>query len=322
VVEKLKAIWMDGKLVDWDDAKIHVLTHSFHYGAAAFEGIRAYEQHDGKSAIFRLRDHIKRLFDSCQILDIRIPFTFEEVCEACKETLVANGLKEAYLRPVAYIGEGVMGVFPADNPIRLMVATWKWGAYLGETALKKGIRVKVSSYNRPFPNSAMTRAKLTGNYVTGVLAKKEAKGLGYDEGLLLDTEGYVAEGSGENVFIVRKGKIKTTPLTAILPGITRETVMTLAAENGLEVREERFTRDEVYIADEVFFCGTAAEITPIREVDGRQIGAGEPGPVTKKLQALYFDAIRGRSPRHPEWLEQVALPVAEKGGKKKAVASS
>jgi len=303
VVEKLKAIWMDGRLVDWDDAKIHVLTHSFHYGAAAFEGIRCYETHDGKSAVFRLRDHIKRLFDSCQILDIRMPFSFDEICQACKEIVAANGLKEAYIRPLVYIGEGVMGVFPGDNPIRLMIATWKWGAYLGETALKKGIRVKVSSFNRPYPNSAMTRAKVTGNYVTGVLAKKEAKGLGYDEGLLLDTEGYVAEGSGENIFIVRKGKIKTTPLTAILPGITRETIMTLAGENGLDVTEQRFTRDEVYIADEVFFCGTAAEVTPIREVDNRVIGRGEPGPVTKKLQSLYFDAIRGRSPKHPEWLD-------------------
>jgi branched-chain amino acid aminotransferase len=184
-----------------------------------------------------------------------------------------------------------------------MVATWKWGAYLGEEALKKGIRVKVSSFNRPYPNSAMTRAKLTGNYVTGVLAKKEAKSLGFDEGLLLDTEGYVAEGSGENVFIVRKGRLKTTPLTTILPGITRETVMTLARENGFEVEEQRFTRDELYIADEAFFCGTAAEVTPIAEVDGRKIGRGTMGPVTQRIQALYFDAIRGRYPRHPEWLE-------------------
>lgn len=302
---------MDGKLVDWDDAHVHVLTHSFHYGAAAFEGIRSYETEDGRSAIFRVRDHIQRLLDSAKILGFSSPYPFDAIVEACKQTLGANGLKAGYIRPLLYIGDGVMGVYPADNPIRLLVATWKWGTYLGEEALKKGIRVKVSSYCRPQPNSAMTRAKITGAYVTGVLAKKEAKSLGYDEALLLDVDGYVAEGSGENIFIVRKGKLKTTPLTSILPGITRETVFQLASELGLDVEEQRFSRDELTIADEAFFCGTAAEVTPIREVDGRMIGKGAPGPTTKKIQSAYFDCVKGRAPKHRDWLEyyDVTTPV-------------
>jgi branched-chain amino acid aminotransferase len=308
MVDKLTSIWMDGKQVPWDDAKIHVLTHSFHYGAAAFEGIRSYRTEDGRSAIFRLRDHIRRLFDSSKILGFEIPFTFEQVSDACAQTLVANGLDEGYIRPIAYIGDGVMGVFPADNPIRLMVAVWKWGAYLGEEALKKGIRVKVSSYTRYQPNSVMTRAKVTGNYVTGVLAKKEARALGFEEALLLDPDGFVAEGSGENVFIVRDGKLKTTPLTVILPGVTRATILQFASDLNLEVEESRFTRDEVYIADEAFFCGTASEVTPIREVDGRVIGRGGMGPITRKIQGLYFDVIRGRVPKYKDWLTSYELP--------------
>jgi len=303
LVEKLRAIWMDGKLVDWDDAKIHVLTHSMHYGVAAFEGIRAYETHDGRSAVFRLRDHVRRLLDSSKIVLLSCPYDEDAVFEACKQTLVANGLKEGYVRPVVYIGDGVMGVYPADNPIRMFVAVWKWGTYLGPEALKKGIRAKVSSYNRYQPNSMMTRAKLTGNYVGSVLAKREAKSLGYDEAILLDVDGYVAEGSGENIFIVRKGKIKTTPLTAILPGITRDTVMTVASDLGYEVEEQRFSRDELYIADEAFFTGTAAEVTPIREVDGRVIGKGSIGPTTAKIQATYFDIIRGKNEQYSRWLD-------------------
>jgi len=302
MVEKLTSIWMDGKQVPWDDAKIHVLTHSFHYGAAAFEGIRAYRTDDGRSAVFRLNDHIRRLYESAKILGFEIPYAFDAVCAACVETLTANSLPEGYIRPIAYIGDGVMGVYPADNPIRLLVAVWKWGAYLGEEALKKGIRVKVSSYTRYQPNSVMTRAKVTGNYVTGVLAKKEAKSLGFDEALMLDTDGFVAEGSGENVFIVRDGKIKTTPLTVILPGITRATILRFAEDLGMKLTEERFTRDEVYIADEAFFCGTASEVTPIREVDGRTIGNGGMGPLTRKIQSLYFDVIRGRSAKYKDWL--------------------
>jgi branched-chain amino acid aminotransferase len=310
MVEKLQTIWMDGRQVPWDDAKIHVLTHSFHYGAAAFEGIRSYKTDDGKSAVFRLNDHTRRLFDSAKILGFEIPYTAEQVSDACIQTLIANKLQEGYVRPLAYIGDGVMGVFPADNPIRLMIAVWKWGAYLGEEALKKGIRVKVSSYTRYQPNSVMTRAKVTGNYVTGVLAKKEARALGFEEALLLDPDGFVAEGSGENFFIVRDGKIKTTPLTVILPGVTRATLLRFAQDLNLEVEESRFTRDEVYIADEAFFCGTASEVTPIREVDGRPIGRGGMGPVTRKIQGLYFDVIRGRVPKYKDWLTTYEVPDA------------
>ena len=305
MVDKLNSIWMDGKQVPWDDAKIHVLTHSFHYGAAAFEGIRSYRNDDGRSSVFRLRDHIRRLFDSSKILGFEIPYTFEQVTDACVQTLVVNGLDEGYIRPIAYIGDGVMGVFPADNPIRLMIAVWRWGAYLGEEALKKGIRVKVSSYTRYQPNSVMTRAKVTGNYVTGVLAKKEARALGFEEALLLDPDGFVAEGSGENVFIVRDGKLKTTPLTVILPGVTRATILKFAEDLNLDLEESRFTRDEVYIADEAFFTGTAAEVTPVRERDDRAIGTGKPGPVTAAIQEAYFSLIRGGDSRHLDWLAYV-----------------
>jgi len=322
MVEKLNSIWMDGKQVPWDDAKIHVLTHSFHYGAAAFEGIRSYRTEDGRSAVFRLQDHIRRLYDSAKILGFEIPYSSDAVSAACLQTLTANGLDEGYIRPIAYIGDGVMGVFPADNPIRLMIAVWKWGAYLGEEALKKGIRVKVSSYTRYQPNSVMTRAKVTGNYVTGVLAKKEARALGFEEALLLDPDGYVAEGSGENVFIVRDGKLKTTPLTVILPGVTRATILRLADDLNLEVEESRFTRDEVYIADEAFFCGTASEVTPIREVDGRAIGRGAMGPITRKIQGMYFDVIRGRVPKYKDWLTSYEVTAAPAKPKKAAKAGA
>ncbi|MBI4563570.1 MAG: branched-chain amino acid transaminase [Planctomycetes bacterium] len=323
VVDKLRSIWMDGALVPWDEAKIHVLTHSFHYGAAAFEGIRSYRLDDGRSAVFRLREHIQRLFDSAKILGFKIPYDFDAVSDACVETLIANGLAEGYVRPIAYIGDGVMGVFPADNPIRLVIAAWKWGAYLGEEGLKRGIRVKVSTYSRYAPNSAMTRAKVTGHYVTGVLAKKEAKALGYDEALMLDPDGYVAEGSGENIFIVRKGVMKTTPLTCILPGITRDTIIELARDLGLTVVEQRFTRDEAYIADEAFFCGTASEVTPIREIDGRPIGRGGMGPITHKFQSLYFDAVRGRAERYAKWLRSYeTVPDISGLGQRPAKASA
>ena len=309
MVDKLKFIWMDGKLVDWDDAQVHVLTHTFHYGLGAFEGIRSYELADGRSAVFRLKEHIRRLADSCHIGQMKLPFSQEELAAACKETLAANGLKAGYIRPVAYIGHGVMGVHPADNPIRVFIATWKWGAYLGEEALKKGIRTKISSYTRFQPNSIMTRAKLTGNYATGILAKREAKSLGFDEAIMLDSDGFCAEGSGENLFIVRDGKIKTTPLTCVLPGITRDTILTLARDNGIPIEEQRFSRDELYIADEAFFTGTAAELTPIREVDGRTIGKGEPGPVAKKLQEKFFEVVRGQNKKYADWLD-----VYEVGG--------
>jgi branched-chain amino acid aminotransferase len=253
--------------------------------------------------VFRLKDHMRRLLDSCHIGMMQCPYTIDDLCKAAKETLAANGLKAGYIRPVAYIGHGVMGVHPADNPVRVFVATWKWGAYLGEDALKKGIKAKISSYTRWQPNTVMTRGKLTGHYVTGILAKREAKSLGFDEAIMLDTEGYCAEGSGENLFLIRDGKIKTAPLTCVLPGITRDTIITLAREHNIPIEEQRFSRDELYIADEAFFTGTAAEVTPIREVDGRSIGKGEPGPITKKLQEKFFEVVQGRNPKYAAWLD-------------------
>ena len=320
MVDKLKYIWMDGKLVDWDNATIHALNHTFHYGLGAFEGIRSYKGEDGRPAVFRLKEHVRRLFDSTHIMGCgEMPFSFEEVCGACTETLAANGLEEGYVRPVVFLGEGAMGVYPRDNPVRLMVAVWKWGAYLGEKALKEGIRCKISTFSRYQPNTMMTNAKLTGNYVTSVMAKSEAIKDGYDEAILMDTQGFVAEGSGENIFIVRGGRIKTTPLTTILPGITRETVMTLARDLGYTVTEQTFRRDELYVADEVFFSGTAAEVTPIREVDRRRIGNGRMGPVTQDIQSAFFDVVRGRSTRYAEWLTPYAINPAKRNTKRKEV---
>jgi len=295
---------MNGKLVAWDDARVHVLTHSLHYGTGVFEGIRCYKAEAG-SAVFRLREHVERLFDSAHICQLDIPYTPEAVTEAILETIRVNKIEACYIRPIAYIGYGAMGIFPKENPVELVIAVWPWGSYLGDEGLKNGIRVKISSFVRPHVNATMVRSKTTANYANSLLAKREALRDGYHEAVLLDTDGYVAEGSGENIFIVRKGFIKTPPLTAILEGITRETVMQLAAERGIRVVEERFTRDELYLADEAFFTGTAAEITPIREVDNRAIGAGKPGPVTTELQAAFFDIVHGRDSRHEEWLTYV-----------------
>lgn len=294
---------MDGRLIPWDEAKVHVLTHTLHYGLGIFEGIRCYLCEDGRSAVFRLREHIDRFFDSALIGTLSLPFSKKEIAEACKETLRANGLKAGYIRPLAFIGEGAMGVYPGDNPVRVAIITWSWGAYLGEGALEKGIRAKTSSFTRHHVNVMMTKAKIAGNYVNSVLAKKEAMKLGYDEALMLDTEGYVSEASGENIFIVKHGVMKTTPLTSILPGITRDSVIQIAKARKIPIVEEKFTRDELYTAHEAFFTGTAAEITPIREVDDRQIGEGKPGPVTKELQAVFFDIVRGKNPEFKEWLD-------------------
>jgi branched-chain amino acid aminotransferase len=303
MVQKVSKIWMDGKLIPWEEANVHILTHSLHYGLAVFEGIRCYLGHDGRSAVFRLREHVDRLFDSAQIGDIKIPYSKREISEACKETLRANRLKEGYIRPIVFIGEGVMGVYPGDNPIQVAIITWSWGAYLGEEALEKGIRVKVSSYTRHHVNVMMTKAKICGNYVNSVLAKREAMKMGYDEALMLDTEGYVSEASGENIFMVKNGVLKTTPLTSILPGITRDSVIQIAKAKKITLLEERFTRDELYTAQEAFFTGTAAELTPIREVDDRSIGNGKPGPVTRELQAAFFDIVKGKNPEYREWLD-------------------
>lgn len=305
MVMKLKKIWFDGSLVDWDDATVHVLTHTLHYGLAAFEGIRCYRCHDGRSAIFRHREHTRRLFDSAKAYLMTIPFTEGDIMDAAKQTIKANGLTEAYIRPIAFIGDGVMGVHPQNNPVRVAVICWEWGAYLGDDGLENGVRVKTSSFSRHHPNIMLTKAKVTGNYVNSILAKIEVTRLGYEEALMLDTQGYVAEGSGENVFSVKDNVLYTPPVTSILPGITRASVITLAKELGYEVREQMITRDELYIADEVFFTGTAAEITPAREIDDRTIGTGRPGPVTKALQKAYFDTIRGKNPAHLDWLDYI-----------------
>jgi branched-chain amino acid aminotransferase len=301
-IRKAELIWMDGKLVPWNDAKVHVLTHSLHYGVAVFEGIRAYPQPDGRGAIFRLREHVRRLFESAHICLMELPYTKEQVADGCKEVLRANRMTEGYLRPIAYHSEGAMGV-GAVNPVRLTIATWFWGAYLGDEGLKRGIRVKVSSYTRMHMNSDPTRAKVSGHYLNSVLAKREALAGGYDEAILLDQQGYVAEATGENLFIVRDGVLYTPPATGgILEGITRESIVRIAREKGIHVAERAFSRDYLYCADEAFMCGTAAEITPVREVDDRRIGAGEMGPVTKELQATFFRTVRGQEQRYAEWL--------------------
>ena len=297
-------IWMDGSLVDWADAKVHVLTLSLHYGLAAFEGLRCYKGKSG-SAIFKLHEHVDRLFDSAHIGMMTIPYEKKQIAEAIVETVRSNKLEACYIRPLVYIGYGAMGVYPGDNPIKLAIAAWKWGSYLGDDALANGMRACVSSFTRHHVNVSMTRGKISGYYVNSILAKREAKGNGYDEAILLDPEGYVSEGTGENIFIVRKGRLKTTPLTSILEGITRNAVIELAREQGLVVLEERFTRDEMYIADEVFVTGTAAELTPVREIDKRPIGTGKPGPVTAALQKRFFSIVRGEDPSHDSWLTRV-----------------
>ncbi|HEX7128314.1 MAG TPA: branched-chain amino acid transaminase [Thermodesulfobacteriota bacterium] len=301
-MQQAKVIWMDGRLVPWADARVHVLTHTLHYGLGVFEGIRAYQCADGGSAVFRLKEHIERFFDSARICHMRIPYTPEEIEKACVETLRANGLAAGYIRPLAFIGDGVMGLHPKDNPVRVSVAAWEWGAYLGEEGLKNGIRVKISSFARQHVNTHMNKAKVCGHYVNSILAKLEVTQAGYDEALLLDTDGYVAEASGENFFIVKRGRILTAPQATVLGGITRDAVLAIARDRGIPVEERRFARDEVYIADEAFFSGTAAEITPIREVDDRPIGKGRPGPITQAVQAAFFDIVKGKDTRYGEWL--------------------
>lgn len=296
-------IWLDGELIPWAEANVHVLTHSLHYGLGVFEGIRAYKCENGKTAVLLLKEHVKRLINSCHIAGINLPYTNNEVCDAIKLLLVKNGLDEAYIRPLVFIGNGTMGIHPKDNPIRFTIAAWSWGAYLGDDGVNKGIRAKVSSFTRMGVNSFMTKAKICGNYVNSIQAKIEATSLGFDEALLLDNEGYLAEGSGENIFIVRNGMIKTPPLTSILEGFTRNCILQISKDKNLTVEQQRFTRDELYIADEVFLTGTAAEITPVREIDFRQIGTGKPGEITKELQTTYFDIIRGKNDKYSEWLE-------------------
>ncbi len=293
-------IWYDGELVQWRDATTHVLTHSLHYGMGVFEGVRAYKTPQG-TAIFRLQAHTDRLFDSAHIMGMKIPFTKEEINEATKAAVRENNLDSAYIRPLAFYGSEGMGIRADNLKVHVIVAAWHWGAYMGEEALEQGIKIRTSSFTRHHVNISMTRAKASGHYINSMLALQEAVSAGADEALLLDPEGYVAEGSGENVFVVKNGVIYTPEVTACLNGITRNTVLTLAGELGIPVVEKRITRDEVYIADEAFFTGTAAEVTPIRELDGRQIGIGRRGPVTEKLQKAYFDLVSGRTDAHAEW---------------------
>lgn len=302
---KTEKIWFDGELIPWEDAKVHVLTHALHYGTAYFEGIRCYELADGRSAIFRLAEHMRRLADSGKILGFPMPFSEAEVCRAAIDVVRANHLKQCYIRPLAFVGLGELGLYAPNNPVSVCMAVWPWGAYLGDEGLQKGIRAKVSSYTRHHVNVMMTKSKGAGNYINSVLAKHEVKKAGYDEAIMLDAEGYVSEASGENIFMVRDRRIKTTPLTSILPGITRDSIITLARAKGYEVVEERFTRDELYSADEAFFTGTAAELTPIREVDDRKIGAGCRGPITEDIQKTFFDVIKGKNPKYERWLAYV-----------------
>ena len=297
-------IWYDGKLVDWRSATTHVLTHTLHYGMGVFEGVRAYKTDKG-AAIFRLQDHTDRLFNSAHILQMKMPFTKQEIMEAQKAAVRENKLESAYIRPMAFYGAEAMGIAAKTLSTHVICAAWSWGAYMGDEALTNGIRVKTSSFSRHHVNITMCKAKANGNYMNSILAHQEAAQDGYDEALLLDVDGFVAEGSGENVFIIRKGKLYTPDLTSALEGITRDTIVQLAKELGLEVIEKRITRDEVYTADEAFFTGTAAEVTPIRELDNRNIGTGTRGPITEKLQALYFDVVKGKSAKHADWLTLV-----------------
>jgi branched-chain amino acid aminotransferase len=302
-VQKSEKIWFDGRFVDWDEANVHVLTHTLHYGVGVFEGIRCYQTSAGRSAIFRLPEHNRRLFDSAKILGLKVPFSPQEIEKACIETVRVNRLRECYIRPIVFVGDGEMGVPSAlSNPVRVAVITWPWGAYLGDEGLKNGIRVMTSSFARFHVNTLMTKAKAVGHYVNSVLAACEARSAGFDEALMLDTDGYVSEASGENVFIARRDAVKTTPLTSILEGITRAAVMQLLAESGIAVVEDRFTRDELYIADEAFLTGTAAEVTPIRELDRRAIGSGKPGEITRLVQDKFFAVLKGEDKRHEDWL--------------------
>ena len=297
-------IWKDGHMVDWRDATLHMLTHSLHYGMAVFEGVRAYNTAQG-TAIFRLKEHTQRLYNSAKIFQMKVPFDMDTIMNAQLEVVRANKLESCYLRPLVWIGSEKMGVSARGNTIHVAIAAWPWGAYLGEEGLAKGIRVKTSSFTRHHVNISMVRAKASGYYINSILANQEVTADGYDEALLLDTEGYVSEGAGENIFIVKSGKIYTPDLASCLDGITRDSVVTIARDLGIEVIEKRITRDEVYCADEAFFTGTAAEVTPIRELDGRAIGEGSRGPVTEKIQSLFFDIVGGKATKYNNWLTRV-----------------
>ena len=297
-----ETIWIDGEWVPWDEARVHILTHTLHYGLGVFEGIRCYRTDDGRSAVFRLPEHVKRLYESAHINLMDVPFEPGVVSEAILESLRRNSLPDGYIRPLVFVGDGAMGLNPAGNPVRVAVIAWEWGAYLGEEGMTRGIRAKVSTYSRHHVNAKMTKGKTCGDYVNSILAKREALLDGYDEAILLDTQGLVSEASGENLFVVRDGVLRTPPLQTILEGITRDSVMQLARAQGIEVIEGSITRDELYVADEVFLTGTAAEVTPIREIDHRRIGKGERGPIAQRLQEAFFDVVAGRNQDYAHWL--------------------
>ena len=301
---KAEKIWMDGKIIDWDKANVHVCTHALHYGSGVFEGIRAYKTDSG-TAIFRLKEHVDRLFNSAKIFKMEIPYNKEQIIKAVKDTIKINNLKSCYIRPLVFRGYKELGISPFSCPVSCAIAVWKWGAYLGEEGLTKGIKTKISSYARNYINSTSQKAKICGNYVNSIFAKMEAIEAGADEAILLDTDGYVAEGSGENLFWVKNGIIYTTPTNTVLEGITRDSVIKITQDMGYQVQEKRTGRDELYISDEVFFAGTAAEVTPIREIDKYQIGEGKRGPVTENIQKVFFEITKGKEKKYLEWLEYI-----------------
>lgn len=299
-------IWLDGQLVDWREAKIHILTHTLHYGMGVFEGVRAYQTHNGRTAIFRLDDHTKRLLNSAKIFQLNVPFDFNTLNQAQKTIVKDNGLQSAYIRPLVWVGSEKMGIAAKDNTVHTMVAAWTWGAYLGEEGMKNGIRVKTSSYTHHMPNITMCKAKAVSNYPVSIMSNQEVTKNGYDEAILMDSQGYVCQGSGENLFLVKDGELHTPDLAGgALDGITRRTIIQFASDLGIKVHERRITRDEFYLADEIFMTGTAAEVTPIREYDDRQIGNGTRGQITEQLQTLFFDTVQGKNDKYQHWLSYV-----------------
>ncbi|HEX4449955.1 MAG TPA: branched-chain amino acid transaminase [Kofleriaceae bacterium] len=305
-MKKVDSIWLDGQLVPWDAASEHVLAHTLHYGVGAFEGIRAYQRADGRTQIFRLREHLQRLMDSCVICTMDCPFTIDQLEKACIDVVRANKMLSCYLRPLVYLGYGALGLGSFEPPVRTMVACYEWGSYLGEEGLKKGIKCMVSGFTRANSNSVMNKGKICGQYVTSVLAKRMAIKSGFEEALMCDPQGMVAEGTGENIFVVKNGVVRTPPLSAaILGGITRATIIALFGEAGIEVREDMIARDELYTADEVFLTGTAAEITPVRDIDHRKIGRGEAGPTTRRIQEQFFSVVKGNDSKHDAWLTYI-----------------
>ena len=305
-IKKVDTIWLDGRLVPWDNAADHLLAHTMHYGVGAFEGIRAYQRADGRSHIFRLRDHIDRLLDSCVICTMDCPYTREQLMAACVEVVRSNKMAACYLRPLIYLGYGALGLGSLEPPVRTMVACYEWGSYLGDEGLKKGIKCMISGFTRANGNAVMNKGKICGQYVTSVLAKRMAIKSGFEEALMLDPQGMVAEGTGENIFVIKNGVVRTPPTSAaILAGITRDTTITLLREQGIDVREEPIARDELYTAEEVFLTGTAAEITPVRDIDHRKIGRGEAGPVTRAVQESFFAVVKGNDTKHDAWLTYI-----------------